>query len=55
MINRDIRVASKIRSHFHRVTCDWADYFMWPGDFLEFDNRDEAIDSGLKPCKTCCS
>lgn len=41
------------RSHiFHRAGCHYVRR-MNEGNKVEFDNRDEAIDEGYRPCKKC--
>lgn len=42
------------RSHiFHRAGCHYVRR-MNEGNKVEFDNRDEAIDKGYRPCLKCC-
>ena len=42
------------RSHiFHRAGCHYVRR-MNEGNKVEFDNRDEAIDEGYRPCLKCC-
>lgn len=49
-----VRLASRNRPHFHRPGCQWADEIHdW--NLLVFDDREGAIQAGLRPCKTCCS
>lgn len=43
-------VASSYRKHFHRTDCPWVQYISSP---QEFSSHQEALDAGLKPCKTC--
>jgi micrococcal nuclease len=37
---------------FHRPGCEWAKRIR-PGNLLRFEARDEALDSGYSPCRTC--
>ena len=47
-------VASKNRSTFHRPDCDWARYiYQNPSNVIEFSSHAEAVEAGMKPCKTC--
>jgi methylphosphotriester-DNA--protein-cysteine methyltransferase len=39
--------------HFHRPTCPWAAYFIDGPNCEWFDDHDEAVKRGFKPCKTC--
>ena len=45
-------VASAHRPHFHRRGCYWMQYVS-PRNLLEFSSHREAVEAGLKPCKTC--
>ncbi len=47
-------VASRSRPKFHYADCEFAEYIRLRNDYLEFGDRDEARDAGLKPCRTCC-
>jgi len=48
-------VASSRRPHFHLPSCKWADFFLNSPNLREFSSHEEAVDAGLKPCKTCCA
>ena len=45
-------VASKQRQTFHSPNCERAAEIN-PGNRLEFVSHSEAVEVGLKPCKTC--
>jgi len=45
-------VASKKSKVFHKPDCTWAKKIK-PGNLIGFKNREEAIKSGRRPCKSC--
>ena len=45
-------VASKSRFHFHRPSCKWMESVP-DVKRLEFGTHREAVEAGLRPCKTC--
>ena len=45
-------LASKIRSHFHRPNCEWAQCIS-SNNMVEYSSHAEAVEAGKKPCKTC--
>lgn len=46
-------VASNFRQHFHRPTCQWAQYFLGRRHCVVFNSHEAAVAAGKKPCKTC--
>ena len=46
-------VASSVRGTFHHASYVWASYFLDSPRLLEFYSHKEAVDAGLKPCRTC--
>jgi micrococcal nuclease len=44
--------AKSKRFVFHRPGCEWAKRIR-PGNLLRFEAKDEALDSGYSPCRTC--
>jgi hypothetical protein len=46
-------VASKMRLTFHRPDCKWAAYILNSRNLIEFSSHAEAVEAGMKPCKTC--
>jgi hypothetical protein len=46
-------VASKMRLTFHRPDCKWAAYVLNSRNLVEFSSHAEAVEAGMKPCKTC--
>jgi competence protein ComEC len=45
-------VASKDKRLFHRASCEWMQRVR-SENLIEFGTHKEAVESGLKPCKTC--
>ena len=45
-------VASKKSNIFHRPDCKWAKKIN-PKNLIGFDNREEAVQSGRRPCRNC--
>lgn len=45
-------VASKNANAFHKPDCRWAKNIS-PGNLVGYGSRDEAIQAGKKPCKSC--
>lgn len=45
-------VASALREPFHYPTCRWAKKIS-PENLIAFKSRQEALDSGRRPCKVC--
>ena len=46
--------ASRLRRHFHRPTCEWAQAIaIW--NLVEYGSHEQAVAAGLRPCKTCCA
>jgi hypothetical protein len=45
-------VGSRNRRHFHRLNCKWATYITTTL-MLEFSSHREAVEAGMRPCKTC--
>jgi methylphosphotriester-DNA--protein-cysteine methyltransferase len=45
-------IASKLRPHFHRPHCEWV-LCMSRNNIVEYSSHGEAVEAGLKPCKTC--
>lgn len=46
-------IASRKRNYFHRLNCEWATYIRSPNKLVRFYRREEAVDAGYRPCKTC--
>lgn len=46
--------ASRIGRHFHRPHRAWA-HEIAPWNFIVLDTHEQAVASGLRACKTCCS
>lgn len=45
-------VASRLREPFHKPTCRWAKKIN-AENLIGFKTRQEALDSGRRPCKVC--
>jgi hypothetical protein len=51
--NHGVRfVASANRPHFHKPDCIWMESVS-TSSLREFFSHSEAVEAGLKPCKTC--
>jgi len=48
-------VASQKKNTFHRAQCRWAMYIYQSPNLLKFSSREEAVEAGYRPCKTCCA
>ena len=45
-------IASRMRQPFHHISCRWAQQIV-SSNAIYYETRDEAIDDGHRPCKTC--
>ena len=45
-------IASRLRHPFHHVSCRWARDIM-SYNAVYYETREEAINDGHRPCKTC--
>ena len=45
-------VASSLREPFHKPSCKWVKKIS-PENLIGFKTRQEALDSGRRPCKVC--
>jgi hypothetical protein len=48
-------IASAHRKNFHRMTCKYATDIDKSDHPKRYPSRQQAIDAGYKPCRTCCS
>ena len=49
----DLFYASHIRDKFHKKSCSYAEQYFHKDRWEMFRTRQEALDSGRKPCRTC--
>lgn len=45
-------IASRMRAPFHYISCRWARDIL-ESNTVYYETRDEAIQNGHRPCKTC--